>query len=77
MRRYRFMTGEELTFGIPQGRVDAFLQARDFNEVKDVTTEELKASYFTGKNANRKVVGGYGIVVGGGDHTCAVSLEPI
>jgi len=25
---------------------------------------ELKAAYFTGKNASRKVVGGYGIVIG-------------
>ena len=64
MRRYRFMTGEGLTFGIPQGRADAFLQARGFRQVKDVTTEELKTAYFSGKNANRKVVGGYGIVIG-------------
>jgi methyltransferase (TIGR00027 family) len=64
MRRYRFLTGEELTFGIPQGRVDAFLQARGFRQVKDVTTEELKTANFTGKNANRKMVSGYGIVVG-------------
>ena len=64
MRRYRFVTGEGLTFGIPQGRVATFLQARGFRQVKDVTTEELRTAYFTGKNANRKVVGGYGIVVG-------------
>ena len=64
MRRYRFLTGEGLTFGIPQGKTDAFLQARGFRQVKDVTTEELKTAYFTGKNANRKMVGGYGIVVG-------------
>lgn len=64
MRRYRFMTGEGLTFGIPQGGAGAFLQARGFRQVKDITTEELKTAYFTGKNANRKVAGGYGIVVG-------------
>ena len=64
MRRYRFMTGEGLTFGIPQGKADAFLQARGFSKVKDVTTEELKTAYFNGKNANRKVVGGYGVVIG-------------
>jgi O-methyltransferase involved in polyketide biosynthesis len=64
MRRYRLMTGEELTFGIPRGRIDAFLQALGFSQVKDVTTEELRSAYFSGKNANRKVVGGYGIVVG-------------
>jgi methyltransferase (TIGR00027 family) len=64
MRRYRFMTGEGLTFGIPEGTVEAFLRRRGFQQVKDVTSEELKAAYFTGKNANRRVVGGYGIVIG-------------
>jgi methyltransferase (TIGR00027 family) len=64
MRRYRFMTGEGLTFGIPEGMVGRFLQARGFHQVKDVTMDELKTAYFTGKNANRKVLGGYGIVIG-------------
>ena len=64
MRRYRFMTGEGLTFGIPEGTVGAFLQQRGFQSVKDVNAEALKAAYFTGKNASRKVVGGYGIVIG-------------
>lgn len=64
MRRYRFMTGEGLTFGIPEGTAEAFLRRRGFQQVKDVTSEELKAAYFTGKNANRRVVGGYGIVIG-------------
>ena len=64
MRRYRFMTGEGLTFGIPEGTVGAFLQQRGFQQVIDVNTEALKAAYYTGKNASRKVVGGYGIVIG-------------
>ena len=64
MRRYSFMTGEGLTFGIPEGTVEKFLRARGFNQVKDVNAAELKTTYFTGKNANRKVVGGYGIVIG-------------
>jgi methyltransferase (TIGR00027 family) len=64
MRRYRFMTGEGLTFGIPEGTAEAFLRAHGFQQVKDVTTDELKAAYFTGKNAGRKVAGGYGIVIG-------------
>jgi len=64
MRRYRFMTGEGLTFSIPEGIVGAFLQQRGFQSVKDVNAEALKAAYFTGKNASRKVVGGYGIVIG-------------
>ncbi|UCD97827.1 MAG: SAM-dependent methyltransferase [Chloroflexota bacterium] len=64
MSRYRFMTGEGLTFGIPEGTVGAFLRRYGFHQVKDVTSEELKAAYFTGKNASRKVMGGYGIVIG-------------
>lgn len=64
MRRYRFMTGEGLTFGIPEGTVGTFLRVRGFQQVKDVTKDELQAAYFTGKNARRKVAGGYGIVIG-------------
>jgi len=64
IRRYRFITGEGLTFGIPEDNVDAFLRRRGFQEIKDITSEELKAAYFTGKNANRRVEGGYGIVIG-------------
>jgi methyltransferase (TIGR00027 family) len=64
MRRYRFMTGEGLTFGIPEGTAEEFLRERGFQQIRDVTRDELKATYFTGKNANRKVVGGYGIVIG-------------
>jgi methyltransferase (TIGR00027 family) len=64
IRRYRFMTGEGLTFGIPEGTVGSFLQQRGFQLVIDVNTITLKAAYYTGKNARRKVVGGYGIVIG-------------
>ena len=62
-RTYRFMTSEELTFGIPEGTERKFLRARGFQQVEDVSTDELKAAYFTGINANRKVVGGYSIVI--------------
>ena len=64
MRRYRFMTGEGLTFGIPEGAVETFLKERGFRSVKDVNADDLKAVYFTGKNAARAVAGGYGIVIG-------------
>jgi methyltransferase (TIGR00027 family) len=64
MRRYRFMTGEGLTFGIPQAGIEAFLKERGFRQVKDVNANDLKATYFTGKKAWRAVVGGYGIVIG-------------
>jgi methyltransferase (TIGR00027 family) len=64
MRRYRFMTGEGLTFGIPEDTVEAFLKKRGFHQAKDVKVDDLKATYFTGKNAWRAVAGGYGIVIG-------------
>lgn len=63
MRRYRFMTGEGLTFGIEEGTIEEFLKQRGFRSVKDVGAEYLKKTYFTGKNAGRKVVPGYGIVI--------------
>ena len=64
MRRYRFMTGEELTFGIPDGTIERFMKERGFSLVKDVNGDDLKQAYFKGKNAARKVVSGYGIVLG-------------
>lgn len=64
MRRYRFMIGEGLTFGIPEGAAGAFLNERGFREVKDINAAGLKSTYFVGKNASRKVTNGYGIVIG-------------
>ena len=64
MRRYRFMTGEGLTFGILERTVETFLKERGFQQVKDVNVDYLKATYFAGKNAKRAIAGGYGIVIG-------------
>jgi methyltransferase (TIGR00027 family) len=64
MRRYRFITGEGLTFGIPEGKVEAFLKERGFRLVNDVDVDDLKTTYFTGRNAGRAVAGGYGIAIG-------------
>ena len=64
MRRYRFMTGEGLMFGIPEGAIETFLKERGFQKVKDINVDDLKATYFTGKNAGRTIAGGYGIVIG-------------
>ena len=63
MRRYRFMTGEGLTFGIEEGTVEAFLKQRGFSKVRDMDANGLKQAYCTGKNAGRKVASLYGIVV--------------
>src|SRR5574340_694126 len=64
MRRYHFMTGESLTYGIPEGSIQELMQSRGFLDVVDVNAAYLKEKYFTGKNVKRKIVGGYGIVVG-------------
>jgi methyltransferase (TIGR00027 family) len=63
MRRYRFMTGEDLTFGIEEGAVEAFLKKRGFSHVRDMDANGLKEKYFTGSNTERKIASGYGIVV--------------
>jgi methyltransferase (TIGR00027 family) len=63
MRRYRFMTGEGLTFGIEEGGIKTFLKDRGFRDVRDMNTEGLKQAFFTGGNAGRKIASGYGIVV--------------
>ena len=63
MRRYRFMTGEGLFFGIEEGAVDAFLKKRGFSQVRDMDANDLKQAYFTGRNAERTIASGYGIAV--------------
>jgi methyltransferase (TIGR00027 family) len=64
MRRYRFITGEGLTFGIPIGTIYSFLELRGFHQVKNVDADDLKAAYFTGGNTSRAIVGGYGVAIG-------------
>lgn len=64
MRRYRFMTGEGLTFGIAEGEIEAFMKRHGFHQVKDANVDDLRGAYFTGKNAGRKITGGYGIAIG-------------
>lgn len=64
MQRYRFMIGEGLIFGIEEGCIETFLKQRGFRQARDMNSEGLKQTYFTGINAVRKVAGGYGIVTG-------------
>ncbi len=64
MHRYRFMSGEDLVFGIPQGGATGFLKARGFCEIRDVDADDLRRAYFVGPKSNRKVAGGYGIAMG-------------
>ncbi len=65
MHRYRGMTGEDLRFGIPIAKIEEFLTSRGFDQVQNIRSEELKAMYFTGKNAARNVMSGYSIVSAG------------
>ena len=43
-------------FGIDKGQVGTFLAQRGFGDVLDASLEEVKAKYFTGRNAGRAVV---------------------
>ena len=61
MRRVRRVSGEGLTFAIPEETIEGFLTQRGFSRVKNVTSEDLKQMYFTGPNAKRRVAWGYGI----------------
>ncbi len=55
MRRAQRISGEGLTFGIPEGTIEGFLTRRGYCDVVNATHEDLKRAYFTGVNANRPV----------------------
>jgi methyltransferase (TIGR00027 family) len=63
MRRYRFMTGEGLTFGLEESQLEMFLSVRGFRKFDTIDSNGLKNTYFSGVNSVRKVASGYGIVV--------------
>jgi methyltransferase (TIGR00027 family) len=52
---YTKQQGEPLKFGIKEGTVEAFLGARGFSQIKNVTSEDYKKMYFHGTNASRAV----------------------
>jgi methyltransferase (TIGR00027 family) len=62
MQRTRRFTGEGLTFGIEEGTVEAFLRARGFTGIVNLTASDLHAKYFTGPNRSRSVAPIYAIV---------------
>jgi len=45
--------GEPLKFGIKEGTVEIFLEARGFSRVHNVTSEDLKRTYFREANGGR------------------------
>ena len=54
--------GEPPTFGIEEEDIEEFLSSRGFYQVKNVTTESLEGSYFSGANQGRRVTRLGGIV---------------
>ena len=63
MRRVRLVSGEGLTFSIPEGKVKEYLESKGFTNVVDIDGAGLHQRYFTGMNAKRKVAWGYSIVL--------------
>jgi methyltransferase (TIGR00027 family) len=61
MERTRRYTGEGLVFGIEEGQVGTFLQARGYTQIRNVTSKALKRMYFTGVNQSRPVASIYAI----------------
>jgi O-methyltransferase involved in polyketide biosynthesis len=61
MRRVRRFSGEGLTFSIPEGGVQEYLEKFKFTDITDISSKELHQHYFTGSNVKRKVAWGYGI----------------
>jgi len=55
IRTFTAEQGEPLKSGIPDGSVEAFLAARGFPNVRNVTAEDYRRMYFHGKNADRQV----------------------
>jgi methyltransferase (TIGR00027 family) len=61
MQRTERFTGEGLTFGIEEGTMDAFLRARGFDQIVNVTAGDLKKMYFIGANRGRTIAPVYAI----------------
>jgi methyltransferase (TIGR00027 family) len=61
MQRASRFTGEGLTFGIEEGKIEEFLRARGFGRIADMTADELHRIYFAGANRNRTVAPVYAI----------------
>jgi len=55
MRKFAADQGEPFQFGIEKNNVEAFLMERGFSQVKNVTSDDYKRSYFHGINEGRIV----------------------
>lgn len=58
LRRYRKFSGEDLTFGIPEGQLSAYLEERGFTDIVDADHILLTQKYFS---PPRQVASGYAI----------------
>lgn len=61
MQRYGRFTGEPLTFGIEEGKVNGFLGGQGYIEIENITGKDLKRMYCTGINQNRPIAPIYAI----------------
>ena len=61
MQRFRGLTGEGFVFGVEQGKIVPFLEARGFCDVLNADHETLERLYFTGPNAGRDAAPVYSI----------------
>jgi methyltransferase (TIGR00027 family) len=65
MRRYRRFTGEDLRFGIEEGKVESFLARYGLHVIQNLGTDEFRAKYFQGSNAGRPIAPVYAIAEAG------------
>ena len=61
MHHYRWLSGEQLAFGIPEGAVTAFLEQRGFYRVKNADHVALEQAYFSHGSRKWTVADGYAI----------------
>lgn len=62
MQRMQRYTGEGLAFGIEEGTIEAFLRARGYAQITNMTSADLKRIYLTGVNQTRAIASIYAIV---------------
>ena len=55
LKRAAQISGKEYMFGIDRGQIESFMTQRGFGDVHNLTLDDLKQLYFTGKNAKRIV----------------------
>jgi methyltransferase (TIGR00027 family) len=61
---FRSLFSERRSFNIETDQIEPFLTRRGFNQMRNVTAADLRARYFTGRNAGREVTSDYAIAMG-------------